>query len=354
MAKKKKKEVKIGGLKIGGDNPVLVQSMTNTKTINIKETVRQIKSLEGLGCEIIRVAVPDEASAQALREIKRKIRIPLVADIHFDYRLALKSIDNGADKIRINPGNIGSKENLVKIIRHSKKNNIPIRIGVNSGSIDPEIQKRFSHPCPEALVESVIKSLAVFEREDFVDIVISVKSSDVMDTIEAYTLLALRTDYPLHLGITEAGTRFSGAVKSSVGLGILLNKGIGDTIRVSLAGNPEWEVVSAFEILKSLRLRERGVTMIVCPTCGRTEIPVEELADKVEKLVRHVEKPLKIAVMGCVVNGPGEAKDADLGIAGGKGKAVIFKKGKILKTVKEKDIFNEFKLELKKIILEEE
>ncbi len=352
MKRKRTIEVNVGGCAIGGGNPVRVQSMTNTRTSDVKKTVAQIKSLEKLGCEIIRCAVPDEDSARALKEIKKKISIPLVADIHFDYRLALLSMENGADKIRINPGNIGTKDRLNAVIDRAKKSNIPIRIGVNSGSIDREILKKYPHPCPEALVESVLKSLKIFEQKGFSNLVISVKSSSVTDTIKAYTLLSSKTDYPLHIGITEAGTRFTGAVRSSVGLGVLLNNGIGDTLRVSLAGDPVWEVISGYEILKSLGLREKGATMIVCPTCGRTEIPVEKIAEKIERMVQAIDKPIKIAVMGCVVNGPGEAKDADIGIAGGKGKAVIFKKGKILKTVKEGEALTEFKKELEKLIKE--
>ncbi|MCK4665704.1 flavodoxin-dependent (E)-4-hydroxy-3-methylbut-2-enyl-diphosphate synthase [Candidatus Dependentiae bacterium] len=330
-----KKEIKIGGISIGGSAPIAVQSMTNTKTADIKKTVSQIKRLERLGCEIIRVAVPDFASANALPEIKRRINIPLIADIHFDYRLAIKSIENGADKIRINPGNIGDKKRLFKVLDAAKKFKVPIRLGVNSGSIEKSILKRYKHPTPAALVESVLKSLKLFESRDFTDIVISVKSSNVLDTIKAYELLDKKVRYPLHIGITEAGTRFTGAVRSSTGLGILLFKGIGDTLRVSLAGNPEWEIITAYQILRSLGLRSGGVKMIVCPTCGRTDIPVEKIASKIERLTRYLKGPIKIAVMGCVVNGPGEAKDADVGIACGKDKGAIFRKGKIIGTVSE-------------------
>ncbi len=353
MMSRTTKKINIGGISIGGGAPIAVQSMTNTKTADIKKTVSQIKRLERLGCEIIRVAVPDFASADALPEIKKRINIPLIADIHFDYRLAIKSIENGADKIRINPGNIGDKKRLFKVLDTAKKFKVPVRLGVNSGSIEKSILKKYKHPTPAALVESVLRSLKLFESRDFTDIVISVKSSNVLDTIKAYELLNKKVNYPLHIGITEAGTRFTGAVRSSTGLGILLFKGIGDTLRVSLAGNPEWEIITAYHILRSLGLRSGGVKMIVCPTCGRTDIPVEKIASKIERLTRYLKVPIKIAVMGCVVNGPGEARDADIGIAGSKDRAVIFKKGKVFKTIKTKNIINSFVKEIERYIREE-
>lgn len=344
----KTREIQIGKVKIGGDNPVAVQSMCNTDTRDAKATIAQILRLEKAGCEFVRVTVPDMAAAEAIKEIKKGVNIPLVADIHFDYKLALKAIKNGIDKIRINPGNIGSDEKVRTVVEACKERNIPIRIGVNVGSLEKEIEKRYGRT-PKAMVESALHHIKILEKLNFHDIVVSLKASDVPRTIEAYEMLSKKVDYPLHLGVTEAGTPKSGTVKSAIALGVLLNDGIGDTLRVSLTADPEEEVRVAWEILKSLKLRERGATLISCPTCGRTEINLIDLANKVEETLSHTDKKITVAVMGCIVNGPGEAKEADIGIAGGKGRAVIFKKGEILKTVSEKDIYSELMKEINKL-----
>ncbi len=341
MKRKIKKVISIGKVKIGGNYPIAVQSMTNTLTKNVESTVNQIKELEKVGCEIIRVSTPDIESCKALKKIKEQINIPIIADIHFNYKLAILSIENGADGIRINPGNIGSEQRIKEIVICAKRHNIPIRVGVNSGSIKKEILQKYGSPCVDALVESCIENVKIIEKYSFDNIKISLKSSDVLTTIESYKKISEIFDYPLHIGITEAGTVKSGTIKSSVGLGILLYHGIGDTIRVSLTGDPVDEVFVAYKILDSLGIRKRGVEIISCPTCARTEIDVIKLADTVENKLKNIKIPLKIAVMGCVVNGPGEAKEADFGIAGGKGVGLIFEKGKILKKVKEENLINE-------------
>jgi len=345
---KETKVVKIGKLNIGGGNPILVQSMCNTDTRDALATIKQILDLEKVGCEIIRVAVPDMIAAKAIKEIKKNINIPLVADIHFDYKLALESIKNGVDKVRINPGNIGKMENVQKVVDACKDKQIPIRIGINTGSLEKETEIKYGRTA-EAMVESALKHIQILEKLHFYNIVISMKASDIQRTIEAYRLLSQKVDYPLHLGITEAGTINTGTIKSAVGLGIMLNEGLGDTIRVSLTGDPLEEVFVGWEILKSLKLRSRGVTFVSCPTCGRTEIDLIGLANKVEKALIGVNKPITVAVMGCVVNGPGEAKEADIGIAGGHHTGVIFKKGQILKTVPEDKIFSELLSEIDKL-----
>ncbi|AAM24622.1 Essential bacterial protein, involved in density-dependent regulation of peptidoglycan biosynthesis [Caldanaerobacter subterraneus subsp. tengcongensis MB4] len=347
------REIKIGNKKIGGNNPILVQSMTNTDTHDVEKTVEQIKRLEEEGCDIIRVAVPDEKAAYSIKEIKKHINIPLVADIHFDYRLAIKSIENGADKIRINPGNIGREENIKKVVEAAKERGIPIRIGVNAGSLEKEILNKYGGITPEAVVESALKSVRLLEKLGFYDIVISLKTSNVPLTIEAYKLASSKVDYPLHLGITEAGTLESGTIKSAIGIGTLLYMGIGDTIRVSLTGDPVHEVRVGRQILRALGLLKEGVEVISCPTCGRTKIDVIKLATEVERRTSHIKKPLKVAVMGCVVNGPGEAKEADIGIAGGDREGVIFKKGKIYKIVKEEHLLEELLKEIEKMVKEE-
>jgi len=346
--RQKTKEVKIGNVRIGRDNPVAVQSMCNTDTRDVKATIEQILKLEKAGCEFVRVTVPDMIAAEAIKEIKNGINIPLVADIHFDYKLALEAIKNGIDKVRINPGNIGSKEKTKAVVSACKEKGIPIRIGVNVGSLEKQFEEKYGRT-PEAMVASALHHIKILEDLDFYDIVISLKASDVNRTVKAYELLSKKVDYPLHLGITEAGTPKTGIIKSSVGLGILLREGIGDTIRVSLTADPVEEIRVAWEILKSLDLRKHGATLISCPTCGRTEIDLIGLANKVEEAISQIDKDITVAVMGCIVNGPGEAKEADIGIAGGKGKAVIFKKGEILKTVAEKDIFNELIKEIEKL-----
>ncbi|HCD09272.1 MAG TPA: 4-hydroxy-3-methylbut-2-en-1-yl diphosphate synthase [Thermoanaerobacter sp.] len=346
-------EVKIGNKKIGGNNPILVQSMTNTDTHDIEKTIEQIKRLEAEGCDIIRVAVPDIKAAEAIKEIKKNINIPLVADIHFDYRLAIKSIENGADKIRINPGNIGREENIKKVVEIAKEKGIPIRIGVNSGSLEKEILHKYKGVTAEAVVESALKNVLILEKLGFYDIVISLKTTNVPLTIEAYKLASSKVDYPLHVGITEAGTIEAGTIKSAIGIGTLLYLGIGDTIRVSLTGDPVHEVRVGRQILRSLGLLKEGVEIISCPTCGRTKIDLIRLAEEVEKRTRNIKKPLKVAVMGCAVNGPGEAKEADIGIAGGDGEGVIFKKGKVYKKVKEEELVEELMKEIEKLLEED-
>lgn len=349
IKRKKTREIKIGKIKIGGNNPIAVQSMCDTDTRNVEATVAQIQELEKVGCEIIRVAVPNMEAAKTLGEIKKQINIPLVADIHFDYRLALEAIKQGVDKLRINPGNIGSKEKIKTVVKVAKERRISIRIGVNSGSIEKDLLEKYGSATPQAAIESVLRHIKILEDLHFFDIVLSLKFSDVPRTIEAYRLISQKVDYPLHLGVTEAGMKFSGTVKSSVGLGILLNEGIGDTIRVSLTGEVAEETKVGFEILKSLGLREYGPTLISCPVCGRCEINLPALVYKIEKAISHIKQPIKIAVMGCVVNGPGEAREADAGVAGGKGSGAIFVRGKIIKTVSEAEIVPSLMEEIKKL-----
>lgn len=349
-SRRKTRVVKAGNVLIGGDNPVVIQSMCNTDTRDVSATVSQIKVLEKAGCEMVRVAVPDMIAAQAIGKIKEQISIPLVADIHFDYKLAVEAMAQGIDKIRINPGNIGSKEKVRIVADMAKEKGIPIRIGVNSGSLQKDLLKKFGgHVTPEAMVESALSHVKILEECDFRDIVISIKSSNVPFSIEAYSLLSQAVDYPLHLGITEAGTVYSGTVKSAVGIGSILAMGIGDTIRVSLTGDPTEEIKAAKEILKSLELRKFGVEMISCPTCGRTQIDLISLAQQVEEKCRNINKDIKVAVMGCAVNGPGEAREADIGIAGGHGEGLIFKKGEILKKVPENELLDTLMEEIEKL-----
>ena len=333
--RKKTREISIGNVKIGGNNPIAIQSMCNTDTRDAKATIEQIKRLEDEGCEIVRIAVPDMVACDAIKEIKKGINIPLVADIHFDYRLALKAIENGIDKIRINPGNIGNEDRIKAVITSAKERNIPIRIGVNSGSLEKDILEKYGHVTPEALIESALRHVEIVEKYDYNNIVVSIKASNVPFSIKTYSMLSQKIDYPLHLGITESGTVKSGTIKSSVGIGAILSMGIGDTIRVSLTGDPVEEIKVCKEILKALNLRKFGIEFISCPTCGRTEVDLISIANKVEEECRKINKNLKVAVMGCAVNGPGEAKEADIGIAGGKGYGLIFKKGEILKKVPE-------------------
>ena len=346
-------EVNIGGVVIGGNHPVAIQSMCNTKTADVEATVEQIRRLEEAGCEIIRVAVPDMEAARAIREIRQNIRIPLVADIHFDYRLAIASIENGADKIRINPGNIGGKDRLEAVVKAASERKVPIRVGVNSGSLEKEIIARHNgHVTAEGLVESALDKAHMIEEMGYGNIVISIKSSDVMMCVRAHELIRSETDHPLHVGITEAGTVWAGNIKSSVGLGIILYEGIGDTIRVSLTGDPVEEVRSAKQILKTLGLRTGGIEVVSCPTCGRTQIDLVTLAEKVNALVARPEYAglkLKVACMGCVVNGPGEAREADLGICGGIGEGLIIRKGEVIRKAAEAELLDAFREELDRI-----
>ncbi len=341
--------VKVGNLLIGGGNPVVIQSMTNTDTSDVEATVEQIKRLEKAGCQMVRMTINTVEAAAAIKEIKKQVNLPLCADIHFDYKLALLAIENGIDKLRINPGNIGSDDKVKAVVEKAKEKDIPIRIGVNSGSIEKHILEKYGKPTADGMVESAMYHVNLLEKNGFHDIVISLKASNVKMMVEAYRKISTMVDYPLHLGVTEAGTAFQGTVKSAIGIGSLLVDGIGDTIRVSLTEDPVEEIKVAREILKVLGLVESGVEIISCPTCGRTEIDLINLAKRVEKEFENEKRNIKIAVMGCVVNGPGEAKEADYGVAGGKGVGVLFKKGKIVKKVSEKDILPE----LKKLILED-
>lgn len=345
--RRKTKQIHIADVGIGSDYPISVQSMTNTDTRDFKSTVNQIKKLEEAGCELIRLAIVDQQAAHSLKEIKKYVSVPLIADIHFDYRLAIASIESGVDSLRINPGNIGSKENIKKLVDKAKERKIPIRIGVNSGSLE----KEFSDLNPvDAMVASAIKHIKLLEHYDYEQIKVSIKSSSVPVTIKAYRSLAKKVDYPLHLGVTESGTYESGAVKSSIGIGALLAEGIGDTIRVSLTDDPVKEVLLAFEILKALEIRKKGINFISCPTCGRTEIDLINLAKRVESATKTIKTSLTIAVMGCVVNGPGEASHADIGIAGGKDICVVFKKGQIVRTIPECQAFDAFMEELQSLL----
>lgn len=350
---RKTRVIRIKNLKIGGENNIIIQSMTNTNTADTIATIKQINDLEKAGCELVRVTVNNLKAAEAIEEIKKNINIPLVADIHFDYKLALLAIEKGIDKLRINPGNIGSDENVEKVVKAAKEKNIPIRIGVNSGSIEKEILQKYGKPCADALVESAMYHVKLLEKFNFFDIVISLKSSNVKMMVEAYRKIANLTDYPLHLGVTEAGTKFQGTVKSAIGIGALLTDGIGDTIRVSLTENPIEEIKVAKEILKVLDLSSEGVEIISCPTCGRTEIDLIGLAKEVEKEFENEKNKFSIAVMGCVVNGPGEAKEADYGIAAGHGTGILFKKGEVIKKVAEKDLLVELKKLIKKDLKQE-
>lgn len=346
MHRDKTRTVQIGDCVIGGGNPVLIQSMTNTATEDVEATVSQILRLERAGCEIIRCTVPTMEAAQALAKIKEQIHIPLVADIHFDYKMAIAAIENGADKIRINPGNIGSREKVAQVVKAAKERNIPIRVGVNSGSLERELVERYHGVTAQGIVESALDKVHIIEELGYDNLVISIKSSDVMMCVRAHDLLAEQTVYPLHVGITESGTVASGNIKSAVGLGIILHQGIGDTIRVSLTGDPAEEVKSARLILRTLGLRKGGIEVVSCPTCGRTKIDLIGLANQVEEMVQDIPLDIKVAVMGCAVNGPGEAKEADIGIAGGIGEGLLIKKGEIVKKVPEAELLGTLREEL--------
>jgi (E)-4-hydroxy-3-methylbut-2-enyl-diphosphate synthase len=352
IIRRKTRQIKVGTVAVGGDSNITVQSMTNTDTRDVAKTAAQIHRLQAAGCDIVRVAVLDSDAAAAIRSIQDKISIPLIADIHFDYRLAIAAMENGADGIRINPGNLGGEEKIARVVDAAKNHRVPIRVGVNSGSIEKDLLKSHGYPTADnsvALIESAMRNVRLLEKHGFYEIKISIKSADVLTTINSYQQLSKSTDYPLHLGVTEAGGLIAGTVKSSVALGILLSKGIGDTFRISLTRDPVEEVRVGFELLRSLKIRERGPELISCPTCGRTQIDLFGLAEEVERFVQTMESPLKVAVMGCVVNGPGEARQADIGVAGGNGVGIIFKKGEIWKKVSEDDLLGVFMTELKKM-----
>ncbi len=338
--KRETKKIILGGVKIGGDALVSVQSMTKTDTRDAALTVAQIKSLEQAGCEIVRLAVLDEDAAESLGRIRKETEMPIIADIHFDWRLALKSIDNGIDGLRINPGNIGAQWKVRELVSACTDRGIPVRIGVNAGSLQKDILKKYGHPCPEAIVESAERHISILEEMGFDMIKVSLKASNVTMTVDSYRLFSERYDYPLHIGISEAGPSFAGIIKSSVGLGILLNEGIGDTMRVSLTAEPEEEVRVAYEILKSLGLREKGVNIVSCPTCGRCRVNLRGIISEAEERLRAIDENITVALMGCEVNGPGEAKEADYGVAGGKGEGLLFKKGKVVKKVRESDMLD--------------
>jgi (E)-4-hydroxy-3-methylbut-2-enyl-diphosphate synthase len=352
IKRRKTRQIKIGDVAIGGGAPIVIQSMTKTDTKDIKQTVAQIKRLDKVGCELVRIAVPDKEAAEAFGEIKKQSSIPVVADIHFDYRLALASLEKGADALRINPGNIGSKEKVKEVVQAAKDRDVPIRIGVNSGSLEKGLLRKYGEACPEAMVESALRHVKILEDMDFPHIKISLKASDVIRTVEAYKLLADKVDYPFHAGITESGSLVPGSVKSSVGLALLLNLGLVDTLRVSLTAPPEEEVRVGYLILSSLGLRSRGLNLISCPVCGRCEVDFIEIVSEVEKRLSSIKSTFDVAIMGCMVNGPGEAKEAVIGLACGRGKGVLFKKGKVYRSLKEREIIPEFVKEIKKLAYE--
>ena len=353
LPRKQTRQLKLGSVRIGGGAPIVVQSMTNTDTRDVEATLGQIKRLHDAGCEIVRVAVPDETAARALRAIHDASLIPVIADIHFDYRLALMALEAGLEGLRINPGNIGERKNVEKVVDAAKARGAVIRVGVNSGSVEKRLLEQYGGPTPQAMVESALGHVRILEEHGFYDTKISIKSSSVLNTIECYRLLSQRCDYPLHLGVTEAGGVLRGAIKSSVGMGVLLSEGIGDTLRVSLTAAPEEEMTVAWELLRALGLRQRGPEIISCPTCGRTEIDLIGLAQEVERRLRTENAPIKVAVMGCVVNGPGEAREADLGMAGGRDKGIIFRKGEVIRSVRGQEaLLAAFTEELDKLLVE--
>ena len=350
MPRRKSRQLTVGNVPVGGDAPISVQSMTNTDTRDIKATVNQINSLAVAGCEIIRVAVPDSTAANALRDIKKLSPIPVIADIHFDYKLALMAIAHGVDGLRLNPGNIGDADKVREVVKAAGEKKIPIRIGVNAGSLNKTVLAKYGGVTPEALVESALEHVAILEELDFRNIKISLKASDIPMMVQAYRIISTKVDYPLHIGVTEAGTPWAGTIRSAVGIGALLSQGIGDTLRVSLTGDPVLEVRAGFEILKALDLRQRGPIIISCPTCGRTEIELIKIAEEVESRIQHLKEPIKVAIMGCVVNGPGEAREADIGIAGGKGVGLLFKKGEVVRKISEGDLVAELLKEIETMI----
>jgi (E)-4-hydroxy-3-methylbut-2-enyl-diphosphate synthase len=349
-APRKSRRIYVGEVPVGGGAPIAVQSMTNTDTRDVQATAGQIRRLEDAGCDIVRLAIPDEVSAAALHRIKAEAKAPLIADIHFDYRLAIAALKAGADGLRINPGNIGGRDKLEKVISEARTRGVPIRIGVNSGSLQKDILEKYGHPTPEAMAESALEYVKLFEDMDFNNIKISMKSSNVLNTISAYEILSDKVDYPFHLGVTEAGTLIAGTVKNAIGIGVLLHEGIGDTMRVSLSRDPVEEVKAAYEILRALDLRHRGPEIISCPTCGRTEIDLFSIVEAVEKGLEGITASPKVAVMGCVVNGPGEAKEADIGIAGGRGQGILFKKGEVVAKFPEEELAEVLIREVKKLV----
>lgn len=350
MQRRLTRQIMVGSVPVGGDAPVVIQSMTNTDTRDIGATVSQISELAAEGCEIVRVAVSDSTAADALRDIKKQITIPLIADIHFDYKLALQAIHNGVDGLRLNPGNIGDEKRVREVVKAAASAQIPIRIGVNAGSLSKAILEKYKGVTPEGLVESAIEHVRILEELDFRDIKISLKSFEIPLLVQAYEMMSQKVNYPLHIGVTEAGTPWAGTIRSAVGIGALLSRGIGDTLRVSLTGDPVLEVKVGWHILKSLGLRQRGPTIVSCPTCGRTEIELIKIAEEVEKRIQHYKEPIKVAIMGCVVNGPGEAREADIGIAGGKGVGLLFKKGEVIRRVPETDMVEELVREIDSLI----
>ncbi len=353
MERRLTRQIYVGNVPVGGGAPISVQSMTNTDTRDARATVIQIMELAGAGCEIVRVAVPDSTAADALKEIIKQSPIPVVADIHFDYRLALKSVANGVHGLRLNPGNIGGAGRVREVVKAARERKVPIRVGVNAGSLDKRVLDKYGGVTPQGLVESALEHVKILQELDFHEIKISLKAFDIPLMMEAYRLISEKVDYPLHIGVTEAGTPWAGTIRSAVGIGVLLSSGIGDTLRVSLTGDPVLEVKVGFEILKALNLRQLGPTIISCPTCGRTEIKLAKIAGEVEKKIQHLKTPLKVAIMGCVVNGPGEAREADVGIAGGKGVGLLFKKGRIIRKIPEDRLVDELLKEIKLMLKEE-
>jgi (E)-4-hydroxy-3-methylbut-2-enyl-diphosphate synthase len=350
MERRKTRQITIRGVKIGGDAPISVQSMTKTDTRDVEKTVAQIHRLEQAGCEIVRVAIPDGLACERFGEIRERVPLPLVADVHFTYRLAIKVMEKGADAVRINPGTIGGQKRLGDIVARAKDRGIPIRIGINSGSLERDLLRKHGGATPEAMVESALRSIGFMEAMGFHEIKVSLKSSDVVTTIEAYRLISRKVDYPLHLGVTEAGTPISGTIKSSIGIGILLSEGIGDTIRVSLTGDPVEEVRVGFGILRALGLRRRGPDIISCPTCGRCEIDLIPMAEEIERRLKHLTDPIRVAVMGCVVNGPGEAREADIGIAGGRGEGLLFRRGKVVRRCPQGELVQALMEEIERMV----
>lgn len=338
IRRRKTRQIQVGNVKIGGDAPIVVQSMTTTDTRDIDATVAQINRLEQAGCEVVRIAVPEAHAAGAVAEIKRQTKVPLVADVHYDHRLALMVMERGIDCIRINPGNIGSRQKVERVVKMAKERKIPMRVGVNAGSLEKELLEKYGYPTPEAMVESAIKHIRILEDHDFFEIKVSLKASNVKLAVDAYRLFSKQSDYPLHLGITEAGLLLPGSIKSAIGMGLLLSEGIGDTIRVSLATEPEEEVKVGYEILKALELRHHGINIIACPTCGRLEIDLFKLANEVEQRLAHIKEPINISLLGCIVNGIGEGKESDIGIAGGKGQGILFKHGVMIRKIKEEEM----------------